>query len=143
LSKKWRNFARKKPHTHTRTNWATEARNLFVFVLNKISSSPLFFASIHGFIHSQDVRAQMAKKKPQKAHQMDYFITKLSLNKHAHAAAAAAHVVIKSIMLLDFSFFIIIIIYFFLELLPPLAAAAVEHCWNLYKSIKVCSHHTV
>jgi hypothetical protein len=80
----------------------------------------------------------MAKKKPQKAHQMDYFITKLSLNKHAHAHAhAAAHVVIKSSMLLDFSFFIIIIIYFFLELLPPLAAAtAVEHCWNLYKSIK-------
>jgi hypothetical protein len=105
-------------------------------VLNKISSSPLFFASIHGFIQSQDVRAQMAKKNSQKAHQMDYFITKLSLNKHAHAAAAAAaaDVVIKSSMLLDFSFFIIII-YFFLELLPPLAAAAaaVEYCWNLYK----------
>jgi hypothetical protein len=83
----------------------------------------------------QDVRAQMAKKKPQKAHQMDYFITQLSLNKYA-AAAAAADVVIKSSMLLDFSFFIIIIIiYFLLELLPPIAAAAaaVEHCWNLYK----------
>jgi hypothetical protein len=110
----------------------------FVFVLNKISSSALFFCinPRDSFIHSQDVRAQMAKKKrsPRKAHQMDYFITKLSLNKHAHAAA---HVVIKSSMLLDLSFFffIIIIIYFFLELLPPLAAAAaaVEHCWNLYK----------
>jgi hypothetical protein len=65
----------------------------FVFVLNKISSSPLFFASIHGFfhsIHSQDVRAQMAKKKkttPEKLTRWTYFITKLSLNKHAHAAA--------------------------------------------------------
>jgi hypothetical protein len=53
----------------------------FVFVLNKISSSALFFGinPWDSFIHSQDVRAQMAKKKKdhtRKAHQMDYFITK-------------------------------------------------------------------
>jgi hypothetical protein len=126
-----------KNHTHTHTQTGPQKPEICLSLCStKFLVHRSSFPSIHGFIHSQDVRAQMAKKKSQKAHQMDYFITKLSLNKHAHAAAAAAaHVVIKSSMLLDFSFFIIIIIiiYFFLELLPPLAAAAVEQCWNLYK----------